>query len=299
MSTAAAAQDAYIKWGLQWSSIALVYYDYALTFPSEVKYMWRAGSHKKLSTLLYILCRFSLISNVLYAISISDLVTKSSTAIYQTVLSSVSVVTRAGILTVFLMRTYAVCGQSKLVLLGLGLILVAIVVLDSARLALSDVPQTDTTCAILVCVYDTVSTVLTILASLRPLRAGSRPMKDLYSTFHYLVLEQGVLYFCAISSFTIPAAVFQFGMLQKFLNMFTLPFSGILAARFLLHLRAYSDCKIFISDNDGSLEPYHDSQVSTFRAVGRAIASTIDDFDHDPMSSHWQLTDDEGTSGGS
>lgn len=94
MSAAAtAAQDAFINWGLQWSSIgchylylnpcysdqdysAFIYYDYALTFPSEVKYMWRVGSYKKTSTLLYILCRYALLSNVLYSISISDFVSK-------------------------------------------------------------------------------------------------------------------------------------------------------------------------------------------------------------------------------
>jgi len=228
---------------------------------------------------------------------------RSSSAIDQIILTLVSIAARGGILTIFLLRTYAIFGQSKIVLLGLGLILVAIIALDSASLALPDVPQTDTALAILVCVYDTASTALTIFVSLRALRAGNRPMKDLQSTFHYLVLEQGVLYFCAISSFTIPAAVFQFvvgsaGILQKILNAFTLPFSGILAARFLLHLRAYNDRMTVISDNDGNLDPYHDSHVSTFQAIGRAIASTVDDFGQDPMSDHWRLTDDGGSEEG-
>jgi len=207
----------------------------------------------------------------------------------------------SSILAIFLLRTYAVFGRSKSVLLGLGFILATIIALDSASLALPDVPQTDTALAILVCVYDTASTVLTIFASLRALRAGSSPIKDLRSTFHFLILEQGVLYFCAISAFTIPAAVFQFvvgsaRILEKILNAFTLPFSGILAARFLLHLRAYNDRTTVISDNNGNLDPYRDSHVSTFQAIGRAVASTVDDFGHDPMSSHWQITDVEESS---
>lgn len=92
-------------------------------------------------------------------------------------------------------------------------------------------------------------------------------------------------------------------MLQNILNAFTLPyaqleaiqrwltlihtytrFSGVLAARFMLHLRAYNDrMHTIVSDNNGNLDPYRETHVSTFRAVGRAVASTVDDFGHDPM----------------
>ena len=48
---------------------ALLYYDYALTFPSEVKYIWQ-GQRLTLITPLYILCRYALVANVLYLLAI-------------------------------------------------------------------------------------------------------------------------------------------------------------------------------------------------------------------------------------
>ena len=48
---------------------ALLYYDYILTLPSEIKYIWR--SKFRLSTVLYILCRYALVANVIYLLSIS------------------------------------------------------------------------------------------------------------------------------------------------------------------------------------------------------------------------------------
>lgn len=50
--------------------IALLYYDYSLTWTREVKYFWR----KKftLSTALYIMCRYSLVANVIYLLAISN-----------------------------------------------------------------------------------------------------------------------------------------------------------------------------------------------------------------------------------
>ena len=42
-----------------------------LTLPSEVKYIWQ-GEILKLSTLLYILCRYALLGNVLYIMAIDN-----------------------------------------------------------------------------------------------------------------------------------------------------------------------------------------------------------------------------------
>ena len=50
---------------------ALLYYDYVLTFRSEFNYLWRGGI-LKVSTLLYALCRYALVANVLYLLAISN-----------------------------------------------------------------------------------------------------------------------------------------------------------------------------------------------------------------------------------
>ncbi|KAE9399231.1 hypothetical protein BT96DRAFT_820880 [Gymnopus androsaceus JB14] len=48
----------------------LLYYDWILTFPKEVKYIW--GARFSLSTLFYIFCRYALLANVLYLLEISN-----------------------------------------------------------------------------------------------------------------------------------------------------------------------------------------------------------------------------------
>lgn len=50
-------------------SVALLWYDYALTFPMEVEYIW--GERFRLTTFLYILCRYALPANILYLLAIS------------------------------------------------------------------------------------------------------------------------------------------------------------------------------------------------------------------------------------
>lgn len=49
---------------------ALLYYDYFLTFSMEVKYIWRRKF--RLSTLLYIWCRYGLVANVIYVLSFAN-----------------------------------------------------------------------------------------------------------------------------------------------------------------------------------------------------------------------------------
>ncbi|KAH8103441.1 hypothetical protein BXZ70DRAFT_730264 [Cristinia sonorae] len=54
---------------IQWSSIALIWYDYTLTFPMEVKYIWQRKFG--VPTALYILCRYALVANILYLLDIA------------------------------------------------------------------------------------------------------------------------------------------------------------------------------------------------------------------------------------
>ncbi len=52
------------------TTLALLFYDYTLTFPMEVKYVW--GSKARVSTVLYIFCRYALVANVLYLLAIAN-----------------------------------------------------------------------------------------------------------------------------------------------------------------------------------------------------------------------------------
>ncbi|KAF8057982.1 hypothetical protein FPV67DRAFT_537853 [Lyophyllum atratum] len=50
--------------------IALLYYDYALTFGMEIKYIW--NEKFRISTFLYFCCRYSLVANIIYLLTISN-----------------------------------------------------------------------------------------------------------------------------------------------------------------------------------------------------------------------------------
>ncbi|KAJ3986009.1 hypothetical protein F5890DRAFT_1385045, partial [Lentinula detonsa] len=49
----------------------LLYYDWLLTIPEEVEYIWKA--RLSFSTVFYIFCRYALLANVLYLLEISNL----------------------------------------------------------------------------------------------------------------------------------------------------------------------------------------------------------------------------------
>lgn len=48
----------------------MLYYDYALTFGMEVKYIW--CTRFRLSTALYVGCRYSMVANVIYLLTMSN-----------------------------------------------------------------------------------------------------------------------------------------------------------------------------------------------------------------------------------
>ncbi|TFK34968.1 hypothetical protein BDQ12DRAFT_612556 [Crucibulum laeve] len=60
----------FVQFCIQYASLAVLYYDYLLTFPMEVKYMWQ--SRWRISTLLYVFCRYGLVANVIYLLTITD-----------------------------------------------------------------------------------------------------------------------------------------------------------------------------------------------------------------------------------
>lgn len=51
-------------------SLALLWYDYLLTLPMEIRYIWGGKFH--LTTALYFFCRYALLDNVLYLLAVSN-----------------------------------------------------------------------------------------------------------------------------------------------------------------------------------------------------------------------------------
>ena len=136
----------------------MLYYDYVLTFPQEVKYIWK-GSKRSLLIVLYILCRYALLANVLYLLAIANkLGGPSSCDVAYKVIGVVSVLGRAAVIcesspsqilsvlvlrlrpVTFLARVYVVCARNKLIVSSLGAIAVTCVVLDIVSPGITSFP---------------------------------------------------------------------------------------------------------------------------------------------------------------
>ncbi|KAJ7204149.1 hypothetical protein GGX14DRAFT_544206, partial [Mycena pura] len=117
----------FLEFCLQYSSLALLYYDFALTLPTEVLYMWK--QRFRLSTALYICCRYALVANVLYLLAISHKL-GSTCDLWYKVISALSVLGRAAVTVVFCLRTHAVWGKNKWVLAYMSTVGLACVALD-------------------------------------------------------------------------------------------------------------------------------------------------------------------------
>ncbi|KAF8875851.1 hypothetical protein BD779DRAFT_1678062 [Infundibulicybe gibba] len=235
----AASSTHFLQFCIQWASITLLYYDFLLTFPMECKYIW--GARFRLSTILYICCRYALVANVVYLLTISSRLEQG--------VSKVTVVWSG--------RTYAVFAKSRVVmvyfiLLGLACVILSIIHVPFLRanpipVSLCKPPAPppfliNDLLSILMCIFEFSSAGLTALRSVQAIQATG-PWHAQKSSFLYLILEQGVIYFGVVALLTLASLILDMkipgGFIQRLLNALTLPLSGLLTARFLLHLRKW------------------------------------------------------------
>ncbi|KAF8056523.1 hypothetical protein FPV67DRAFT_1431157, partial [Lyophyllum atratum] len=298
--------SSFLQFSIQWSSIALLYFDYALTFGMEVEYMWRQKF--RFSTILYICCRYGLVANIVYLLTIANKITLSVTrcnAGYR-ISGALSVLGRTAVVIVWGARTYAVFARSRLVLTFFGTIGLMIVILDVVSCSTL---REDTLCskypqihvpttifggllAIMMCIFEICSAGLTTLRSIQALNVGG-PWRSQKKGFMYLLFEQGTLYFCVVTVFTITSLalnVVSGGFLQRLLNAYTVPLSGLMTARFLLHLRKWESKHVgFQSAGPRQAAEREETTTMDFTtsakdSVGRStISSYIDEFGEDPL----------------
>ncbi|GLB44997.1 hypothetical protein LshimejAT787_1900750 [Lyophyllum shimeji] len=238
----------FVQFCIQWSSIALLYYDYFLTFGMEVEYIWRQNF--RTSTILYFCCRDSLVANTIYLLTIANKITGKYASTFANLLHALGVVGRAAVVAVWTARTFAVSGKNCWILAYFGAIGVTIVILDiigvptTFRHVTEDYPSRSVggVLAILMVVFEVFAAGLTTFQSVRALNANG-PWQRQKNDLTYLILEHGILYFCAVTVLTIASLALDVaipgGFLQRLLNAYTIPFSGMMTARFLLHLRRW------------------------------------------------------------
>ncbi|KAL0570703.1 hypothetical protein V5O48_011254 [Marasmius crinis-equi] len=112
--------------------------------------------------------------------------------------------------------------------------------------------------SLLTIVFETSSALLITIRTVRSFRAYGAPWQSGRKNVIYLIFEEGLVYFGLISIFTVATFILKLrappGPFQDILNAFTLPLSGILTARFILDLKAWSS-----RDQD------EDSEITTLR----------------------------------
>ncbi|TFK21396.1 hypothetical protein FA15DRAFT_572087, partial [Coprinopsis marcescibilis] len=191
----------------------VLYYDYLITFGDEIEFIWKQKF--RISTILYIFCRYGLFANVLYVLSVNRTVDGLE------------------VRTPLLARTYHGCSfeaprshaSSNSMLLSL----------------ISHLnPAVRGTLTSLTIVYEFIAFVLATYKGYMTMRVDG-PVWSQRKSLNYLVFTQGTQE--GISGLSIGAMVLNFDELavffQRLLNGLKIPLSGFLTARFLLRLRIW------------------------------------------------------------
>ncbi|KAF9263837.1 hypothetical protein L218DRAFT_926983, partial [Marasmius fiardii PR-910] len=210
------------------------------------------------------------------------------------IIGALSVIGRAAVIVTFSARTYAIFNRNRWILAYFSIIGLTCVVLDITHVpglkctGSSSIQIANTLLSILMVVFEYSSAILTIIRSIQAFRAAG-PWRSQKSGFLYLIFEQGVFYFSVVSLFTTGAMILNFrapagSFFQRLLNAFTLPLSGILTARFLLHLRRWeSKHSHSATANDPSVAGQQ-STMGGFRAAPGVLSTIIEDFGEDPVA---------------
>ncbi|KAF8991219.1 hypothetical protein BDQ17DRAFT_1370997, partial [Cyathus striatus] len=268
----------FVHKSIQCSSIALLYYDYSLTFNKEIQFIW--NEKLRLSTVLYFLCRYAMISNIIYIIAISTNMPKMSCDSTYRVCSILSLLGRTAVLVVWTARTSAIYGHNKLIIAFLGFIVVMLFVLAALHISFihctgsTDSPIAVHLLSIFTVVFELVSTLLTIIRTIQTIRVVGSWKKQKESLV-YFILQQGIIYFILVSTFSTMSLILDFtapsgSVLQTVMSSYTIPISGLMSARFILHLREFENP----SDGEsGKLEPVQ-SPLGSIEFERRSFDST-------------------------
>lgn len=242
----------FIQFSFQYSSLALIYYDYFLTFRREVTYVWKRPFH--ILTVLYFFCRYSLISNVIYALGLYEKFVGTSCDTAYIISASFGVLGRIGILAIIGTRTCAIYQYNRPVV-----ILFALMGTFVAAAAVAHVPTVSCTGAIVArnpkarIPTDLLSSSTVVFELLSTLFVVAGCIRNLKSTGGYtiqkkgllgLMLREGVAYTAFVTTLTTTALILNYAaplgsFFQRLLNAYTIPISGIVTARFLLHVREW------------------------------------------------------------
>ncbi|KAK0457820.1 uncharacterized protein EV420DRAFT_1480426 [Desarmillaria tabescens] len=248
----------FLQFRIQYSSIALLYYDYFLTFPMEVKYIW--GAKFRLST---ILCDT-----------------------WYKIIAALSVIGRAAVIVTFTVRTYAIFARNTIILLYLTAIGLAN---DRCKSRTSDVSDQQMILSLMRLFqwysfsladaedYTKRFTSESLLLSILLVVSSDTPFR----AFETQTEGDSVVTLFTTAALVLNSAapVDHAGFFRRLLNALTLPLSGLLTARFLLRLRAWEHKQSALVTGTDRRTASNPIPPIEFR-----VLSVIDEFGEDPVS---------------
>jgi len=175
-------------------------------------------------------------------------------------------------------------------ILGVICIVVDIAHVPGSRcIGSSALPIVSKMSTIVVVLFESISAILTVVRCLIAFRAGGGLAQQRHG-FMFIIFEQGIVYFCIISIFTISAVILNYyappGFFQRLPDAFTLPLSCILTARFLLYLREH-EAAAYEQDSErtpvSTAMEFQMSSGSRVRSGGLSGILSVDDFGQDPV----------------
>ncbi|KZT19849.1 hypothetical protein NEOLEDRAFT_1151714 [Neolentinus lepideus HHB14362 ss-1] len=237
----------------------------------EVKYIW--GSRFRLSAILYIFCRYTLLANVLYLLAVAGKLHQRwapnvATSRYRLDRHFQLQYMVQAVLT---LRAYAVYSRNRIVLAYLGTLGAGCVALD-----ITHVPglrcvgsSTNELLSILMVVFEFSSAILTTTRSVQALKGNGLSWKEQKTGFFYLILEQGFAFIETNERCTKGRSAM---------------LSGLLTARFVLHLRRWErNSDAVVSGGKSTPGNERNQELSEFEAVRRTMTSLVDEFGEDPV----------------
>ncbi|KAJ2928672.1 hypothetical protein H1R20_g8404, partial [Candolleomyces eurysporus] len=257
-----------IQFCIQYSSLALIYYDYFLTLEREILYVWKRPFH--LLTIMYFLCRYALVANVVY---LAGLINKNMSMIERSVEVTLST---SWTIPYRSWRAHSSCNSMYLLSASVG-------IFGRVGILTADVM------AVTTLIYELLATGLLAYGCVRSLKSvGS--LKEQKDSLVFLMLKEGLLYSGFVTIFTTASMILQYtapagSFFQRLLNGLTMPISGMMTARFLLHVREWQgggtsdDCKSEDPASIGDFQVARNGSLETIETFG-----ADDDFDP-PQSS--------------
>ncbi|TFK24680.1 hypothetical protein FA15DRAFT_669253 [Coprinopsis marcescibilis] len=277
-------------YSLQVSSLVLLYYDYILTLPAEVKYVWKTPewTRPRMTTLFYIFCRYALVANLLYLVLKTEGAEIEVCQVVKSVSGVLGIFGHVGVLAVWGLRTLAICNGNKIVAGVLGAVGGATIILRIAVEPFNRCPNADVSPGYVVgmasgaslIVFEGIAFLLAAVRAWRTVRQDPKFWETPTASLNYVIFSQAML---CLSILAAALNLKVWNDVVRPLNSLKLPLPALLTARFLLKLRMWDRHAVDSTNNHHHVSTFKARSGLHFRGQGVTTAGSenSDEFEED------------------